>query len=128
MDTLKVIIEIDGLQLPSWNKIYSSPNWRKRKSIVDRIHQHVRLHLNTLEPIMFTNLVDITVECYYRTNVRPDSDNVCDKLVIDALRGAYIKDDNWKYVRYTTSASLLDRQFPRTVITIQEVVNSKENP
>ncbi len=70
---------------------------------------------------MFEGLVDIVIECYYKSNVRPDSDNVCIKLVIDPLCGAYIQDDNYKYVRYTTSASLLDRQFPRTVIRITEV-------
>ena len=120
MNTVELVI--DGLQIPSWNKIYSSPNWGKRKGIVDAVHEHVKLCVNTQPDIvMFSGLVDIVVECYYRTNVRPDSDNVCIKLVIDPLRGYYIKDDNWRYVRYTTSASLLDRNFPRTVIRITEV-------
>lgn len=119
MKTLEIVI--NGLQLPSWNVIYNNPSWKARKNVVDKVHSEVQLHLNQMDFDMFENIVDIMVECYYSNNRRPDSDNVCDKLVIDSLRGVVIKNDNWKYVRYTTSASLLDRDNPRTVITIHEV-------
>jgi Holliday junction resolvase RusA-like endonuclease len=117
----EIVIEIDGLQLPSWNVIYSNTNWGARKNIVDKVHNEIQWHLNQMDFAMFECVVDIKVECYYKNNRRPDSDNVCDKLVIDSLRGVVIANDDWRYVRYTTSASLLDRERPRTVITISEV-------
>lgn len=117
----EIIIEIDGLQLPSWNKIYSNPVWGVRKTIADKVHRAMEFHLEEMDLSVIDGIVDIKIECYYKDNRRPDSDNVCDKLVIDSICGVVIKDDDWRHVRYTTTASLLDRVNPRTVITITRV-------
>lgn len=92
-----------------------------RKNIVDTVHRDIGYQLNQMDLLMFESIVDIRVECFYKDNRRPDSDNVCDKLAIDSLKGVVIHDDDWRWVRYTSSASFLDRDNPRTVITITEV-------
>lgn len=105
----------------SWNDLYKQGHWKLRSAEAARVHLMVRGHLDPSAPV-FKDLVDIEVRCYYPTNVRPDSDNVCAKLYIDGLIPFVIKDDDYKHVHAVTTISLLDRDNPRLEIIIKECI------
>jgi hypothetical protein len=107
---------------PSWNTLYRQGHWTKRKLLAETWHAFVHAAWVGAKRPKLGNLgrsVNITVTGYYANNAyRIDADNVCAKVIIDGLKGRVIKDDDWKHVRYVTTASFLDAANPRTEITI----------
>jgi Holliday junction resolvase RusA-like endonuclease len=67
--------------------------------------------------------VQIRVTAHFKH--RPlDADNICAKLYIDGLVAAgVIRDDDPKHVVSVTTASYVDREWPRLVIWIQPIKN-----
>jgi Holliday junction resolvase RusA-like endonuclease len=66
---------------------------------------------------MYDEPVDIEVVVFFKN--RPmDSDNICDKFYIDALKHHLIAEDDRRFVRRVTVESRVDKENPRTVMTI----------
>lgn len=104
---------------PSWNDFYAGGHWSKRKGAKDRARQLVRAHLDpTVAP--FDCIVDIFITVYFK-NKPQDSDNICDKILIDGLRPWVIKDDDRRYVRWACTCSMVDKENPRIEIEVTPV-------
>lgn len=118
---------------PSWNTIYNSNSYWKRKVLVDGIHARV---INTLlekkiPKLLFLQKVDIVVTAYF--NKRPiDSDNVPAKIYIDPLKNWLMREDNIHYVRkVTTEAVYNPKDIERVEILILDdisIVNVEFTP
>ena len=119
MGALTIILH--GHRSPSQNTYYSAPHWSVRSRLARQIHDTVRRRLMAMGIEMGTTcnrLVDIEVIAYF--DQRPlDSDNVCSKLYIDALRGWLLEDDSPRWVRRVTTESRVSMD-PRVEITLIE--------
>lgn len=114
-----VRIVIPGERGVGWQGFYSGGHWSKRKQAADIAHQLVRAYIDpNVEP--FDCRVDIITTVYFKSQPQ-DSDNICDKLWIDGLRGWVIKDDDRRYVRRTTTQAEIDKENPRVVIEVVPV-------
>lgn len=103
----------------SWNSFYSGKHWKFRDNETKRVRVVVREVL-TGEEELYQVPVDILVTGYFSEKPQ-DSDNICDKLYIDALKGWLLKDDDRKWVRIASTLSEVDKQNPRVEIQITEV-------
>lgn len=118
-------ITLPKTTLPSWNKFYSGMHWAKRKEIVDFIHHEMwaAIKEQKIERIKYNGrTLAIHTACYFpnrRTALDPD--NICDKVVIDALKESVIEDDDWRHIRYATTESRVDSENPRTEIDISYI-------
>ena len=114
-------IILHGERSPSQNTYYSAPHWSTRSRLARQIHGTVRRRLMAMgiEPGTTCNRrVDIEVIGYF--DQRPlDSDNVCAKIYIDALRGWLLEDDSPRWVRRVTTESRVSMD-PRVEITLIE--------
>ena len=104
---------------PSWNDFYSGGHWSKRKDAKDRARQLVRAYLPP-DVSPFTVPVDIFITVYFASR-QQDSDNICDKLIIDGLRPWVIPDDDRRYVRWAATRSEIDKHNPRIEIEVVPV-------
>ena len=57
-----------------------------------------------MKPKLFSRPVDITITAVQKGRII-DSDNICAKILIDALKGKIIVDDTPAYVRRVTTES-----------------------
>lgn len=91
---------------PSWNQIYASSNWTKRKEMVDKVHADVRWTLSHqgVDAEFFRGTVDVSVVAYF-DKYPLDSSNIPSKIYEDALKGYLFKDDSIKYVRWVNTLS-----------------------
>ena len=69
----------------SWNKFYNGHHWAIKQRLVDEAHQHMMIALAGMEYEMITYPVDILTIAYLVRKI--DADNVCDKILIDGLKG-----------------------------------------
>lgn len=100
----------------SWNTLYSGRHWSWRSKEKTRVKELVREHLPK-GATPYDVPVDIEVTVYF--DKRPlDSDNICDKFYIDAIKHALIHEDDRRFVRRVITESCVDKKNPRTVITI----------
>ena len=114
-----MIITIPDERGPSWNDFYSGGHWSKRKNAKDRARQLVRAYLDpNVEP--FDCIVDVFVTVYFKSRAQ-DSDNICDKLLIDGLRPWVIVDDDRRYIRWACTRSAIDKVNPRIEIEVVPV-------
>ena len=111
---------------PSLNKFYSNKNpyWRSR--IVKKIHNDVQWILISKgirqESYPFgKNRVDITAICCFKDNKRRDVDNYFPKLIVDALKGFIIIDDNDRYISSCTVRIKSNSKENKTVIVIKKM-------
>ena len=99
----------------SWNKLYSSPHWAIRKRFADDAHSEVRMETIGLNLKLIKKPIDITVIAHLRRRIDPD--NICSKILIDALKGFVITDDSAKYVKsVTTICEKSDTDFTEIII------------
>ncbi len=101
---------------PSWNDFYSGGHWSKRKAAKDEAQQLVRAYLDP-NVDMFNVPVDIFVTVYFSSRPQ-DSDNICDKLFIDALKGRIIPEDDKRFVRWAATQAAEDKSNPRVEIEV----------
>jgi hypothetical protein len=102
----ELILVLNDYALPSWQGFYAGGHWTERTQKVADALVAVKAALaewaitNGGAFPHFSARVDVTIVCYrYRTPT--DSDNVCDKLVIDALKHTGVLDeDDTEHVRY----------------------------
>lgn len=71
---------------------------------------------------------DMRFDTYYPTNRRHDTDNSCPKFIIDGLcqSGFIVDDDSW-HLHKLTLLCHVDKEWPRTVITVRVYEQEKEN-
>lgn len=119
----KIVITLPKERPVSWNLFYSATHWQVRKDTANRVHDLVRYSLYELGyrthhgDKIIREKVDIEVVAYLdRSPI--DSDNICDKLYIDALKEYLLLDDNPKYVGRTSTRSEMDKVNPRVEIHI----------
>jgi hypothetical protein len=67
---------------------------------------------------MYTVPVDIYVQAEYKKQPC-DSDNLCDKILIDALKGYIIKDDDPNYVAWTSTRSFKSNRDHVTIMIVE---------
>jgi Holliday junction resolvase RusA-like endonuclease len=115
-----MIITLIGERPISWNKVNGRAHWSVRRGETDRVHELVRDALAKLNPRRLTGPVSIRITVYFKD--RPlDSDNVCDKPYIDALKGVIIPDDHFGIVWEATTCSRIDKKNPRLEIKVEEI-------
>ena len=90
----------------SWNKFYNGHHWAIKQRLVDEAHQHMMIALAGMEYEMITYPVDILTIAYLVRKI--DADNVCDKILIDGLKGKVLKDDSHFYVKTTSTTCIKD--------------------
>lgn len=111
--------------LPSWNKFYVGMHWAKRKEIVDYWHKLVWSNCKEQKiPKMKYNgrSVSVHTTCYFssrKVQIKPT--DICDKLVVDELKNIVLEDNDWKHIKCTTTESQVDKENPRTIITISYI-------
>lgn len=116
-DRMKIIIPQH--RGPSWNDFYSGGHWSKRKAAKDEAQKLVRAYMDP-NADMFDTPVDIFVTVYFKSRPQ-DSDNICDKLWIDGLKGWVIPEDDKRYVRWAATRAMVDKQNPRVEIEVVPV-------
>ena len=117
----KMIITLPGVRAISWNQFYAGKHWTMRKQIADTAHWQVRAALTGEEEII-RQPVRILITGYFFDHP-VDSDNVCAKIYVDALKGRIIQDDNNCYVLSTTTESRIDKENQRVEIVINEAAS-----
>lgn len=65
--------------------------------------------------------VNIRIDCFYKHKRKRDSDNIESKLVIDALKGKVIEDDDTRFVRDVTVCAHIGAENNRVEINVQQV-------
>ena len=101
----------------SWNTLYGGKHWSWRSKEKNRVRLLVRAYLD-VDTSPYNVPVDIEVTAFFKN--RPlDSDNICAKLYIDALKGFLLAEDDRRYVRRVTTLAAVDKDNPRVVIHIQ---------
>lgn len=107
-------------RMVSWNDLYSSPHWSVRANIANDWHLLVRAAIGS-NPVLFTKPVNITTTAHFK-RMPQDPDNICDKLVIDGLKGILIEDDTYYHVHSTTTISKKsDNKTDYVTIDIEEI-------
>lgn len=116
-----MLIILEGERpLLSWNSFYSGNHHTKRTAEKNRVRMVVREAIDPDTARIFDCRVDVFITVYF-THPPQDSDNICDKLYIDALCGWYIVDDDPRYIRWTATRSEIDKARPRVEIEIRRV-------
>jgi len=113
----KMTITIPNYKLPSRNQLYSIGHWTKRKKLADEVHEMIAAYTPNK---IINGLVDIGIEAHYKHKRRRDSDNVEAKLVIDALKGRVLVDDNTRYIRSVTTTAIIGTE-DKVIIKIYAV-------
>lgn len=119
----KVIeIVLPGITPVSWNKFYRS-HWTKQAQIKKEFEEFIWAYT----PKEYRNLqlknAQVEVWAYFKSDKRGskyywiDADNLCNKPILDGIKGAIVDDDP-KHIHGVSSFSRLDPENPRTVIKI----------
>ena len=89
----------------SFNKIYATMHWTKRKAAADYFHSltQVALYNQKIPRSPFKNPVKITM--YFNSNLDISNHSWIAKMIEDAMKGWIIQDDTKRYVKE------LDQQF-----------------
>ena len=95
-------LTIPDERAPGWNKTLRI-HWRERDELVRLIWCKAWLAMGGDAP-MFECPVDVHVIATFKGQML-DSDNICAKLYIDALKGRLLYDDDVRYVRRVTTES-----------------------
>ena len=117
-------------ELPTMNEIIdgSKAHWGSFKQIKDDTEAKIKFCAeNQNVPFFEQVFFQIT---YYRKNKRYDPDNIAagKKFILDALQKAgIIKNDGWKTVKGFFEKWEVDKENPRTVITIRQPSNVSIN-
>lgn len=143
----------DDVTLAEYEKIYFTLHPRaKKKPIPNPYHESINVWMIMKRPMMnalkqrwkdfiawfvssqgYANLridrCDMCFDTYYKTNRPHDVDNSCPKFIIDGLcESQLLVDDNNKHLNSLTLRCHVDRDRPRTEITITNIVlEEKEN-
>lgn len=96
-------IVIGGERAINWQKFYQGGHWGPRSEIAKRMHALVRALLDPELP-MFDGQIDVKVTAIGK-GVIPDPDNVCDKVLIDGIKGWWVPDDTPGWIRNATTTS-----------------------
>ena len=82
----------------SLNSIYSSSHWTKRKRQSEQIHNLVKLSLFSqgIPKILFK--YPAKIEFWWNSKLDLDNHGYLAKLIIDGLKGYFLKDDTKKYI------------------------------
>jgi len=121
--------EIPG-ELPTMNEIIddSKTHWGKHMENKEDVEATIKFCLgNQNVPFYEEVFLDII---YYRKNRRYDPDNISagKKFILDAMQKAgCIKNDGWKTVKGFVERWEVDKENPRTVITLKEPSNVSIN-
>lgn len=99
---------LNGHKVISWNAIYSSPHWIKRRAIADEIHELVWAEA-IAQKIKRVKSKDypLMIKIYaWQKGKLLDADNIFAKGYIDGLKlCGVIKDDSPKYIESVETAS-----------------------
>jgi hypothetical protein len=81
------------------NKIYSGTHWNNRKKVAEEIHELVfySLKQQKIPRCLFVNPVGICIS--YNSKLDCDNHGYLTKMIIDALKGYLIEDDDRKHVK-----------------------------
>lgn len=79
-------------KLPTWNAFYAGRHWTERVALKNT-WRVLTLEALPVDVVMFTRPVHITVYAEFKRTPQ-DVDNVCAKLVIDALKGRLLANDD----------------------------------
>lgn len=83
------------------NKQYSGKHWSVRNREAMEVHTAVKLALMQYPYTMFKKPVKI--KFYYNSRLDCDNHGYLNKLIIDALKGLVIQDDDKRYVKEITT-------------------------
>lgn len=110
-------IVLPGERCVSWNTMYAGRHWSWRSKEKERVKSLVQAHL-PVGASPYKQPVDIEVVVFFKN--RPiDSDNICDKFYIDAVKSRLIFEDDNRYVKRVTTWSRIDKDNPRLVIVVK---------
>ena len=101
---IAMTIKLDNYRALSWNTLYAGKHWATRSRLVEEAHMLVGYVIMAMKPKLFSRPVDITITAVQKGRII-DSDNICAKILIDALKGKIIVDDTPTYVRRVTTES-----------------------
>jgi len=125
-------IVLPGITPVSWNKFYRS-HWTKQAQIKKEFEKFIWAYT----PKEYRNLqlknAQVEVWAYFKSDKRGskyywiDADNLCNKPILDGIKGAIVDDDP-KHIRGVSSFSRLDPANPRTVIKIIPYAKANNTP
>lgn len=100
-----VRLTIPNERAPGWNNTLRS-HWAKRAELIEAIWYKVIAGMvsGSVQYAMFDCPVDVHVIATFKGRAL-DSDNICAKLYVDALKGRLLHDDDAKWVRRVTTES-----------------------
>lgn len=102
----EISFTIDDYRVPSWNQLYAGRHWAERSRMAQEAHLLVwGILQGKIKYTLGLPRVDIYIKAYQKGKTL-DSDNICAKIIIDALKGIVIVDDTPQYVRRVTTESL----------------------
>jgi hypothetical protein len=116
-----VCFEIPGRPL-SWNQIYASPHWSKRKALSDEWKWRVKAALLKFRVprVPRPGPVRISVCCYVNKPI--DCDNIFIKPILDGLRDwQLLFDDMPEYVR-KVSIEVIPKSIPERIVVSVVVI------
>ena len=109
-------LTLETYKIPSWNILYAGKHWTTREEMKKDAGYAVLAALTRGRYTMFTGKVKITVTGYFKSRLL-DADNLCEKLIIDFVKGKIKKDDTPEYVESVTTKSVkADRDYTEIVI------------
>lgn len=109
-----VTIIIPDERAPGWNNVMRA-HWAIRNDLVDSVWMSVLVALCNAPYKLFDCVVDVHVEATFKGQSL-DSDNICAKLYIDALKGKLIRDDDARYIRRVTTESKRGKRNSVTIV------------
>lgn len=81
------------------NKIYSGQHWRKRQETADEIHTLTRIHMKLQKVPQKLFKEPVAIHLSYNSKLDLDNHGYLAKMIIDALKGYLIENDDRKYVK-----------------------------
>lgn len=82
----------------SLNSLYSGNHWTKRKNQSEQIHKLVKLFLTSQKIPRYIFDKPISISFYWNSKLDLDNHGYITKLIIDGLKGYFLKDDTKKYI------------------------------
>lgn len=120
-------LTIYGYKPPSWNTFYAGATGWKRQEISKEAHwlvdAAVRQYEDAIGPVTLAFPVRVVYTIFYANERRRDIDNAAVKVLGDGLvKAGVLPDDSTRYVPEVTLRARLDRDNPRVVIEVEEIV------
>lgn len=115
---MKITLTLQGERAPGWNSTLRV-HWSKRHELVTAIWYRVLPGLAGVDYKLFDGPVDVHVVATFK-GTPLDSDNICAKLYIDALKGRLLRDDDARWVRRVTTEAKRGKK-NHVEITLTEV-------